>query len=260
MLHGHDQQLFDLFALRSVHVEREVTARPELQFNIMDNKYDVFDPLRNMAQWPEMQDRERTIAFIKDIALCNCVMEWFQKDHPQFPVTIYHSKLPEEDGQANIIKWRTTHKFLMIASSGFGAGINYKHVRRVFLIGSPRDDEVAKSFQEAGRAGSDLQPATIYFVSKPNEESNGRTFAKKLYDPTRCIPGCYAELLDGLRLTCSDMGCLPCTHCESKAQYAAAEAEIMEPGGYEFQITPNCSVAPSVGVGNGSSTPATPAF
>ncbi|EGG07552.1 uncharacterized protein MELLADRAFT_62517 [Melampsora larici-populina 98AG31] len=212
----HEQTLLNLFSIQNYVPEREITARKELQFVIHPVTRDldfITDQVALNVTESSLVNRDRSIIFIENISKCELVMA--RLEDKGIPVTIYNSKLTSESQKEQAALWRSTPKCVMVATSGFGAGINFKHVRHVFLIGMPRDDEVNKSFQEAGRAGRDEAPATVWLfpTSKPAKGS----FAHKLMDKTLCIPGVYAKLLDGKHLKCYTFDAFnPCTHCDGQ--------------------------------------------
>ncbi|EGF97283.1 uncharacterized protein MELLADRAFT_86104 [Melampsora larici-populina 98AG31] len=152
-----------------------------------------------------LADCDRNILFIENKKECNNAEADLQKLYPDLPITKYYSNLTDGEGAANVKRWRTTPKCLMIATSGFGAGINYKHAADVWLF-------------ETG---------------KPEEGS----FAEKVMDSNRCIPGTFSELLDGELRDCRTVGCTRvCMHCEgqvvyeSKKRKAADDVEDSLPG------------------------------
>ena len=85
--------------------------------------------LKGMAASLERQhDHDRMIVFIENISSCENVLKWFEANDPSQPVTIYNADLTDQAAAANANYWRETPKCIMIATSGFGAGINYAHV------------------------------------------------------------------------------------------------------------------------------------
>ncbi|OAV98901.1 hypothetical protein PTTG_25556 [Puccinia triticina 1-1 BBBD Race 1] len=53
---------------------------------------------------------------------------------------------------------------VMVATSGFGAGINYAHLQLVISEGIPNLKEVNKIYQQIGRAGRDGKEARIELI------------------------------------------------------------------------------------------------
>ncbi|KAH9806644.1 hypothetical protein DFH28DRAFT_1091236 [Melampsora americana] len=185
----------------------------------------------------DLHERDRNIIFIENKDFCAQALSILAKK--DVPAAIYHSDLPNDEAEEQVSKWQTTPKCVIIATSGFGAGINYKHVRNVFIYGLPKDNEINKAFQEAGRAGRDLQPANVeFFPSGPPEEG---TFAHSLKNQNNCIPGLFAQLLDGKLLTCPDFSAInPCFHCALLNKSATAkrkESTILESSiGYNVNV------------------------
>ncbi|KAH9811486.1 P-loop containing nucleoside triphosphate hydrolase protein [Melampsora americana] len=211
---GHEHSLMQLFNIHKIETLREVTARPELYFKVNPACLDLPKAVAQMY-WKlvhkDLHNRDRSIVFIENIDFCSDALDILSKK--DVPVAIYHSGLLDHEAVEQVAKWQTTPKCVMIATSGFGAGINYKHVRNVFIYGLPKNTEINKAFQEAGRAGRDLQPASVeFFPSHPPEEG---TFAYFLKSKNNCIPGIFAQALDGKMLTCPDFSAIKfCYHCD----------------------------------------------
>ncbi|KAH9807188.1 P-loop containing nucleoside triphosphate hydrolase protein [Melampsora americana] len=237
---GHENSLFKLFNIHNIDIQREITARPELYFKVNPVCLDIPKALAQIY-WKlvhkDLHERDRNIIFIENKDFCAQALAILAKK--DVPAAIYHSDLPDHEAEEQVTKWQTTPKCVIIATSGFGAGINYKHVRNVFIYGLPKDSEINKAFQEAGRAGRDLQPANVeFFPSGPPEEG---TFAHSLKNQNNCIPGLFAQLLDGKLLTCPDFSAInPCFHCALLNKSATAkrkESAILESSiGYNVNV------------------------
>ncbi|KAH9806703.1 hypothetical protein DFH28DRAFT_920015 [Melampsora americana] len=219
---GHEDYLFRLFCITNVKIFREPTGRPELQFQTVRNcKWEVMmTRVGRIVTDATLVEQDRNILFIENKKECNDAEVDLKKLHPNVPITKYYSGLPEAEAHSNVNFWRTTPRCLMIATSGFGAGINYKHVRNVLIFGLPEDDtEINKCFQQAGRAGRDLKAATVWLfeMGKPEKGSLG----EKLMDMNKCITGTFSVPLDGERIDCKDVGCpRVCLHCVQNGRHS----------------------------------------
>ncbi|KAH9806785.1 hypothetical protein DFH28DRAFT_1161337 [Melampsora americana] len=228
---GHERTLFNLFSIQNVIIKREPTGRPELQFAVLEKGDDLkmFRKVCNIINDKSLANRDRNILFIEHIQSCNKMMTEILKKYPDAPVTIYNSKLADDVGQANIEKWQKTPKCLMIATSGFGAGINYKHVRNVMIAGLPNDfREVNKCFQEAGRAGRDGAQATVWIFELSHPEKG--SFGEKLMDRSQCIAATFSSVLDNESRSCADVGCFKaCSSCWAQGVQAAHKRKDAPP-------------------------------
>ncbi|KAH9814519.1 P-loop containing nucleoside triphosphate hydrolase protein [Melampsora americana] len=184
---GHEQSLMQLFNIHKIETLREVTARPELYFKVNPACLDLPKALAQMY-WKlvhkDLHNRDRSIVFIENIDFCSDALDILSKK--------------DVTAMEQVSKWQTTPKC---------------HVRNVFIYGLPKNTEINKAFQEAGRAGRDLQPASVeFFPSHPPEEG---TFAYFLKSKNNCIPGIFAQALDGKMLTCLDFSAIKlCYHCD----------------------------------------------
>ncbi|EGF97067.1 uncharacterized protein MELLADRAFT_88312 [Melampsora larici-populina 98AG31] len=227
---GHEEYLYRLFCITNVKEFCEPTGRPELRFHTVRNcKWEaMIAQVGEVVTQNGLADCDRNILFIENKKECNNAEADLQKFYPDLPISKYYSSLTDGEGAANVKRWRTTPKCLMIATSGFGAGINYKHVRNVMIFGLPEDDkEINKCFQEAGRAGRDQQAADVWLfeTGKPDKGS----FAEKVMDSNRCIPGTFSELLDGELRDCRTVGCpRVCMHCEDQVIHESNKRKAVD--------------------------------
>jgi superfamily II DNA helicase RecQ len=78
-------------------------------------------------------------------------------------IAYYHSDLTKEERMAQVDKWRSNRATFIVATSGFGQGVDYPHVRMVIHYGLSHN--MIDFAQETGRAGRDGKRAvciTIY--------------------------------------------------------------------------------------------------
>ena len=76
---------------------------------------------------------------------------------------VYYSDSGEEDEkEAALRQWRTGGSTVMVATSAFGMGVDYAHVRAVIHMGVPRN--MIDFAQEVGRLGRDGQGGTSYLI------------------------------------------------------------------------------------------------
>jgi ATP-dependent DNA helicase RecQ len=79
----------------------------------------------------------------------------------------YHAGLPTSVRQHKQDEWIRGEKTVMVATNAFGMGIDKPNVRLVVHLGL--DPSPEEYFQEAGRAGRDLQPADAILLADPYE-------------------------------------------------------------------------------------------
>lgn len=220
-----EEELLRLFNAYTNHrVFRDITARPELSFQLhpetLTNE-SLFRTIHDLWNATVVDDKERAIVFIESRNICDEYGLWFdlyQGDDPLPARFVHHSGQEDPVRQATAQAWRQTPRGLMIATSGFGAGINHRHVRLVVIVGLPDEDGINKAYQEAGRAGRDGLPSYVHIFAhrRPTKPDN---FQAKLLNPTRCIQATFSEVEDGQEYSCARLKTMnPCSTCASIAR------------------------------------------
>ncbi|PLW39928.1 hypothetical protein PCANC_14252 [Puccinia coronata f. sp. avenae] len=200
------------FSMRSLKIFRESTFRPELQI-------EVSSPMELLALHHHSKElisehvklpEDRAIIFIEN------------RDHvdalaAQLDAFKYHSTLDEAAKDAMHRDWRCTKQAVMVATSGFGAGINYAHVRLVIIFGLPCRKDATRAYQQLGRAGRDGQPAFVSLVPTTRQMKLPDEFQEQLLNPARCAAGVFSAWEDTSPTSCGSYPtkCFPCSRCTS---------------------------------------------
>ncbi|PLW28577.1 hypothetical protein PCANC_19143 [Puccinia coronata f. sp. avenae] len=200
------------FSMRSLKIFRESTFRPELQI-------EVSSPMELLALHHHSKElisehvklpEDRAIIFIEN------------RDHvdalaAQLDAFKYHSTLDEAAKDAMHRDWRCTKQAVMVATSGFGAGINYAHVRLVIIFGLPCRKDATRAYQQLGRAGRDGQPAFVSLVPTTRQTKLPDEFQEQLLNPARCAAGVFSAWEDTSPTSCGSYPtkCFPCSRCTS---------------------------------------------
>lgn len=201
---------------------REVTARPELQFVVVpfsEKKMKWEDwVVRKVDErmWGRLfDDDDRALIFIEDKKMVEEMYDWLVERHVGKAVFKHHSDLSDGERTEAAAGWRGTKHGVMVATSGFGAGIDYSAVRYVAILGLPKYGEVNKVYQEAGRAGRDGCPARVDLIA--GKYGGMDDLQKDLLHTQKCITRTFSEIEDGLEgaVSCEDIGAMVvCGHCE----------------------------------------------
>ena len=115
---------------------------------------------------PQIEGNERIIIFIALLSQLEGIKSRL-KDQPNVDESLiftYHGKMTAIEKDKNQNDWLTTQKSIMVASTAFSLGIDYPHVRLLYVIGSTYGlDSLIQMF---GRAGRDNQKSEcIYHFS-----------------------------------------------------------------------------------------------
>jgi hypothetical protein len=144
-------------------------------------------------------------------------------------VHTYHGRLDDDEQLSSAAAWvaPAATAGVMVATSAFGTGVHYAHVRAVVHVGGTYG--VVSLVQELGRAGRDLAPA-LHVLVVPGPHPTERTTETTAASEFCMVPaigayaatpphGCFAQELarevDGAPgLPCRLGGRVPCGHCE----------------------------------------------
>lgn len=160
------------------------------------------------------------------------------------PSTIYHSALEKIFKEDSDQKWRRGIAKVMVATSAYGIGIDYGHVRSVFLVQLPFTIEEFQ--QEIGRAGRDglLSEAIILFnpameMSKPYSIKH----SEMLKLATRkgvCRVQQLSQYMDQKEYECSEFQGVACDAC------SGFFPRTSEPSLYVYRQVPTFNSADSI--------------
>jgi len=211
------QLLQRIFNLVQVQVFRESTVRPELFFEVRDNKIHTAVALWFMVkdEWTKhcTNDQSRMMVFVQSHAGVEVLGKTLV--NKGLPAAYYHASLEPQLGQEQILTWRQTNRCIMVATCAFGAGINYAHVRSVICWGIPNQSNLNQVFQQAGRAGRDGQQAHVILVSQKTPTWEPDHVTKNLLNPGACPIRVMSSILDETASSCVTnkmmTKCVPCT-------------------------------------------------
>ncbi|EFP77012.1 uncharacterized protein PGTG_02473 [Puccinia graminis f. sp. tritici CRL 75-36-700-3] len=202
--------------------KREITFRPELQIDVQP-KYastaNLVPILQGLTQSHILKKKDRAMIFIEhreSVALIAQAVGGL----------MHHSGMSDEEQSQSASKWLKRDHGIMVATSGFGAGIDYPHVRLVVIWGLPSAKEANKTYQEIGRAGRDGKQARIVLIPRFGDVPSGRLpnfgvddFKRSLLNPAACAAQVFARLQDSIPHSCRNYEgfnrCGPCAKMDS---------------------------------------------
>ena len=140
----------------------------------------------------------------------------------------------ESDKVAELRQWFQGASKVMVATSAFGAGVDYPHVRAVFHIGLP--DSAIEFAQQVGRASRDGVWGLSLIIMSKRVPSQGSTdidvglstdlqVMRAYAGEPRCRPAILSSYLDGRSWYCTFDPAPPCDQCRKFGRFEDALEE-----------------------------------
>ncbi|KAF4565762.1 hypothetical protein EYR40_002169 [Pleurotus pulmonarius] len=237
-------------------VIRASTVRPNLRYVVEDFSDDkdrqrVMERIASICRRvsSQLEERERILIYCSSYDECDAVKKLLG-----YPV--YKSQLEEGLDPATNAKrrkvisdnWRAGNPRQLIATTGFGNGIDHAHVRLVVTL-NPYN--ASDAVQQTGRAGRDDAKATCYIfntrrhtVSAPGEDDHGGVgLMRMLYTTNDCVRICFGNF-DDRAYSCIAHGsadavlCSRCEKLESRTSVMLTPASI---GGLSVPLSTSSS-------------------
>jgi len=112
--------------------------------------------------------------------------------------TYYHAGLDAKTRDVRQKDWSLGRVKVIVATNAFGMGIDKANVRHVVHYDLP--DSVESYFQEAGRAGRDLQPSSAFVLFNNNDIVKAKDRFKASFPPMTTIKNVYNALGNYLQI------------------------------------------------------------
>lgn len=113
-----------------------------------------------------LRDNERIVVYVPAISLIAAVKEAFAE--VMISCATYSAQQAVDENEYSFSSWREGETKIMIATSCFGYGVDYDHVRSVFCYGLPYSLEDFR--QQTGQAGHDGKASSTFLVFNPRKE------------------------------------------------------------------------------------------
>ena len=110
----------------------------------------------------------------------------------------FHAGRKLEEKEEAFQNWMQDKIRVMCATNAFGMGINKPNVRSVIHWNVPMSPEAY--FQEAGRAGRDLQKSFAILLYHPSDEQDGNQKIEEHFPPREKVIAIYNSLCDAIPL------------------------------------------------------------
>ena len=206
-------------------VMRTGTNRPELQYEwrAISGQSDMVGIIQK--EIATVSDKDRAVIFVPWYKLGQQLSE-------ELHIPFFHGgdDLDSDDRNSMFNDWSCGFRPVILATSAFGTGNDYAHVRLVIHAGNPY--ELLSFIQEVSRAGRDRQPARCLLLTVPPSDSppahpslmvedyaGKQAMKNALRQPWRCVRFTLTSYIDGDGLYCSaDPKNQLCSVCLTKKQ------------------------------------------
>lgn len=153
---GHQQELIGRAGLKAPHIIRLSPDRPNLAFaHIEHNAMAIRDVLIR-------HKGERIIVYTATVKSANNLVDQFS--NWGFKATTYNGQMAAGRRRTIQADFKSGKAKVVFATDAFGRGIDVPDIRAIVCFDPA--DSVAAFVQQAGRAGRDGKPSTIYLASK----------------------------------------------------------------------------------------------
>lgn len=225
--------LFDLFfpAGDLPVVVRMKTNRPRLSYSFQTEK-SLAGLMSSLNGWDTFGDASgRCIVYCPTVDEARRICDQLRLEGR--PAALYTGQEEAEENRAAFRSWRAGEAPIMVATSAFGVGIDYAHVRRVIMWGLPYS--LLDFAQLSGRAGRDGRRARVVTILNVAAE-NAR--CQRESDPSRaaalqavisfatersvCRRAALSRVMDACPSDCRGSGSDRCDICLPFAGHATA--------------------------------------
>ena len=201
---------------------RTPLQRSELQY-ILESPYlsnkDIAIRVQSIIEEANLEPRDRALIFVPYLDQGEVLAEVLKCD-------FYRGGQQEtlEEKEAIYHQWIQGVYKVMVATSAFGAGNDYPHVRLIIHAGQPRN--CMDYIQESSRGGRDQQPCQCIILplhgAKPVEKQDEidhmgiQNMCQLLaHTAPACIRHHLTAYNNGVGITCFQLpGCQPCSQCD----------------------------------------------
>lgn len=117
-------------------------------------------------------------------------------------VSYYHGGLPAEERNIRQDEWVTGKVRVMVATNAFGMGIDKGDVR--FVVHYTMSDNLESYYQEAGRAGRDLQRSYAVLMVAPEDCPNLTRRIENNFQPIEQVKALYEKICAYMMIAIGD--------------------------------------------------------
>ena len=186
----------DKLGFKQKNVFQSSFARPNVTYSVM-HEADKMGVIRSHL---ETMGEGSAIVYVRSRKRTQIIAEWLSS--VGVSATFYHAGLDAKTRDQRQDLWMRGEMKVMVATNAFGMGIDKPDVRLVLHLDLP--DSLEAYFQEAGRAGRDLQDSKALLIVAPADIARLEENLQQSYPEPQRIRLVYQALADFLHLS---IGC-----------------------------------------------------
>ena len=153
---------------KDAKVFRASFERPNLTYNVMHVEDKLSKMLDLINEVVTSEEGGGAIVYVRSRKRTREIAESLVREGVK--ASYYHAGLNSSDKQKRQDDWISGEVPVIVATNAFGMGIDKPNVRLVIHLDLPPSPE--EYFQEAGRAGRDLRPATAWILCEKRDRLN----------------------------------------------------------------------------------------
>lgn len=176
--------------------ERNVFQTSYERKNVTYNVIHDADKFGVMYRLFKRMDKGSGIVYVRSRKRTKIIADWLQS--AGISASFYHAGLDAKTRDYRQQLWMNGTIKVIVATNAFGMGIDKPDVRLVVHLDIP--DSLEAYFQEAGRAGRDLQPSEAFMIVAENDIDRLKDNIKNTYPELKKIRMIYETLGNYLQI------------------------------------------------------------
>ena len=189
------RDIMDSLHFSKHNILRSTFARPNLSYVVRK----VEDKQGNLLRIIE-RVAGSGIVYVRKRDTAEGVCKWLQEQGVS--ASYYHGGLPSEERNIRQDEWIAGKVRVMVATNAFGMGIDKGDVR--FVIHYTMSNNMESYYQEAGRAGRDLQRSYAVLMVAPEDYANLSRRIENNFQPIEQVKALYDKICAYLMIAIGD--------------------------------------------------------